>query len=97
VFTTTAVLKGEVLERCQLLLIPAVEVADGSLLGSYVFEYSKKFYALALGSGSLYNHTQEPNAEVEINAAGKTLTVSALADIPAGTEVTIDYGLEYWL
>jgi SET domain-containing protein len=97
VFTTSSVRSGEVLERCHLLLIPIEEVHDGSLLGAYVFEHSKRFYALALGSGSMYNHAPAPNAEVEMDSVGKTLTVSAVADIPAGVEVTIDYGPEYWL
>jgi len=51
---------------------------------------------LALGFGSLYNHSDSPNTNMEINYANQTLIVVAKEDIKQGDEVFVSYGANYW-
>ncbi len=81
-----------VFERVPLLIIPAKEIlqteTDTTLLG-YIFEY-KKHVALALGYGSLYNHSYNPNARYD-DVGRQTKEFRALRDIYPGEEITINY------
>ena len=68
VFAKQLIPLGTVFERVPLLVIPAKEVLEcehGSFLSQYVFEYGKGTVALALGYGSLYNHSYTPNARYD--------------------------------
>ncbi|HQX52384.1 MAG TPA: SET domain-containing protein [Planctomycetaceae bacterium] len=81
-----------VFERVPLLIIPAKEIlqaeTDTTLLG-YIFEY-KKHVALALGYGSLYNHSYNPNARYD-DIGRQTKEFRSLRDIYPGEEITINY------
>jgi hypothetical protein len=55
-----------------------------------VFEYGKGKVALALGFGSLYNHSYKPNARYD-DAPSQVKEFRALRDIKAGEEITINY------
>ena len=47
----------------------------------------------------MYNHSNDPNAEVateNINIDDRTLKVVAIKDITPNNEVTISYGDDYW-
>ena len=48
---------------------------------------------LQLGYGSLYNHSYEPNARYD-DRAPATKVFTALRDIRAGEEITVNYGGE---
>lgn len=47
--------------------------------------------AIALGFGSLYNHSYEPNATYEKQLEEGCIDFRALSDIPADTEITVNY------
>jgi hypothetical protein len=47
--------------------------------------------AIALGFGSLYNHSYRPNADHVRNFPEGTVTVTACRPIAAGEEITINY------
>jgi len=47
--------------------------------------------AIALGFGSLYNHSTHPNAEFIPDYSDDTIIFTALRDIAAGEEITVDY------
>jgi SET domain-containing protein len=92
VFARVLIPEGTVFERVPLLVIPAAEVLEGEdsrLLQDYVFEY-KKDVALALGYGSLYNHSYNPNARYD-DAGRQIKEFRALRDIHPGEEITINY------
>jgi len=92
VFARTLIPEGTVFERVPLLVIPAKEILDcdhGKMLLGYIFEY-KKQVALALGYGSLYNHSYNPNARYD-DAGRQIKEFSALRDIQPGEEITINY------
>jgi SET domain-containing protein len=42
------------------------------------------------------NHSAEPNAKFVRNIEALTMTFTALRDITAGEEITIDYGIPIW-
>lgn len=93
VFARQFIAAGTVFERVPLLVIPAREIPDdpnASLLWSYIFEYGRGTVALALGFGSLYNHSYEPNARYD-DAGMQIKEFTALRDIHAGEEITINY------
>lgn len=92
VFARTLIPAGTVFERVPLLVIPANEILhteiDTTLLG-YIFEY-KKHVAVALGYGSLYNHSYNPNARYD-DVGRQMKEFRALRDILPGEEITINY------
>ncbi len=93
VFARELIKAGTVFERVPLLVIPAKEVLEcehGGFLSQYVFEYGKGTVALALGFGSLYNHSYQPNARYD-DAGRQVKEFRALRDIQAGEEITINY------
>ena len=47
--------------------------------------------AIALGYGSLYNHSAEPNAIFELDFDNNTIDFICIREIPAGKEILIDY------
>jgi len=55
-----------------------------------------KVSAFMLGYGSLYNHSDEPNAAIEWGAAETFLVICETTPIKAGEEIFIDYGADYW-
>ncbi|MBL8817672.1 MAG: SET domain-containing protein-lysine N-methyltransferase [Planctomyces sp.] len=92
VFAKEFIPKGTVFERVPVLVMPAHEVLteEETLLSHYVFEWGKDTVALALGYGSLYNHSYSPNARYD-DAGRMTKYYTAVKDIQPGEEITINY------
>jgi SET domain-containing protein len=91
VFARRPIGAGAVIETCPVLVLPAGSVEDASAgLGSYLFEWGRGELALALGYGSLYNHSYRPNARY-LDLAGRTKVFTAIRDIAAGEEITVNY------
>lgn len=99
VFCKEFISKDEPFEVCPVLVIPAedYETVKGSRLIDYFFSFNKEenTLALALGFGSLYNHAINSNAVYYLNRQQKVITYYALEDIPAGTEICINYAGEH--
>lgn len=92
VFALQPIRKGEVVEVCELILIDLDQVqAD---LEGYVYQYSKTKAAVALGNGSLFNHSDSSNCIFYFNFRKKQLIVEACKDIEVGQELTINYGYD---
>lgn len=93
VFASRDIVEGEVIERVPVLVLPAEVVEDQSTRGSlweYSFQWGKGTVALALGYGSLYNHSYRPNARCDVEGR-RTKVFTSLCDIAAGEEITINY------
>jgi SET domain-containing protein len=90
VFAARSFEPGEVVEECPVLLVPATAVADLGLDG-YCFEWDEERSAIALGYGSLYNHSWRPNARYDHDHELGVVTYTAVCSIEAGQEVTINY------
>ena len=51
---------------------------------------------LALGYGSIYNHSDNPNMEKNIFWDEKFIKFTAIKDIEVGEQLTYSYGKQYW-
>lgn len=92
VYALSAFKKGELIEECELIFLKLADVPDS--LEGYVFEYTKKTIALALGNGSLFNHSENPNAKFSFNKKKQTLLFHSIRPIKKGEEITVDYGYD---
>ncbi|MCX7788441.1 MAG: SET domain-containing protein [Spirochaetes bacterium] len=94
VFTEHRISKDQLIEACPVLLFNDGEDArhiDATPLGNYYYRWKDGFNALALGYGSLYNHSYHPNAYYRRNYANQTIEIVALRDIEPGEEILINY------
>jgi SET domain-containing protein len=92
VIAAADIAKGETIEVC-----PVLELAPGDasgVLGDYVVSLGEGA-ALMFGYGSLYNHSEDPNAEY-IHEADDAYSFNAIRDIAAGEQITISYGDDWW-
>lgn len=93
VFAAEHISGGEVIEECPVIRVPAAQLGrlGATVVDEYYFSWEGDG-AIALGHGSLYNHSSTPNAEYLKDTADDVLTVRALTDIVAGEEIAFDYG-----
>lgn len=95
VFAAEAVRQGEVIERVPVIAIPGDEwpLLEESTLFDYCFAWGVDLQdcCVALGHGSLYNHSYAPNARFVRRLDEQVLEFVARRDIAAGEEVTINY------
>jgi hypothetical protein len=95
VFAGRSYRKGEVIEVCPVLTLAegTVEAALGAL-NRYLFKWGKDEdrLAVALGFGSLYNHSPDPNARFTPRTATDDIVFRARRDIAEGEQILIDYG-----
>jgi len=85
---------GEIIEFCPMLILPEKDVTsiDETELWNYYFLWGEKEIAIALGYGSLYNHSEQNNAEQEMYFEEKIMAIKAKTHITQGDEILIDYG-----
>lgn len=95
VFAKANIKKGEVIEICPVILAPTGDFSNlnKSILVEYFFYFGKKKdrMAIALGMGSLYNHSENPNARYKLNAKDATITFSAIKNIKKDSEISFNY------
>ena len=96
-FTTAPVASGDVLEVAPALPLDPSDTAaiDGTAVEHYVFDWGDGHTAVAFGYVSMCNHGEPANAEVQVDEDDVTLHLVAIADIPAGTEILLDYGPDH--
>lgn len=86
--------EDSVIEICPIIIIPgdqAKEIVKGVVLYDYYFEWKKNSIAIALGYGSLYNHSPSPNAIFEPHYQSQFIIFKSTRYIVAGEEILIDY------
>jgi uncharacterized protein len=85
--------KGELIERAPVVVVDKQHRAhlEKTVLDHYVYDWSDDALAVALGAGSLFNHSYAPNAVYVKRFDESELAYYALADIEAGDEITINY------
>jgi SET domain-containing protein len=92
VFARARIRRGTVIERVPVIVVPMREIlADSgrSVVLDYAFEWGDDTVAIALGYGSIYNHSYRPNAKVISERL--TLVFIAIRNINAGSEITTNY------
>lgn len=91
VFAEKDIRKGEKIEECYFILSDC----EDDILIDFIFDAGGRS-ALILGYGSLYNHSENPNAEYSINRRTKITTFKASRTIKKGEEIFICYGDEWF-
>lgn len=87
--------KGESIEVAPVIPVDAAHVValSTTVLEHYVYDWfpGATGLAVALGCGSLYNHSYQPNACYKKDFAKNTIEYIALTDIAAGAEILVNY------
>jgi len=92
VFAKENITPDTIIEKCPVLLLDSLP----QVLVNYCFVWPKsKSPALALGYGSLYNHSDSPNAKFTTDTKNKQILIRALTPIANGEEIFIHYS-EKW-
>jgi SET domain-containing protein len=96
VFAGKDFLPGEEIETCPVIVLdtPAERShIDRTRLYDYYFAWGEgeERTAIALGYGSLYNHSSMPNADHSLNCAAGLIRIFAYRPIRKGEEITINY------
>jgi SET domain-containing protein len=96
VFAQKPFTKGEIIERAPAIVIPKeqVEFIDKTVLFDYYYCWGESEIAIALGLGSLYNHSYQPNCFYVRKTEDKIIEYIAHRDISVGEEITINYNGE---
>lgn len=84
----------QVIERCNVILIPNKVGSRSNPTREYSFRWDEEHVAISLGHGSLYNHSYDPNAYVLQNEKDMQMVLYALKPIKAGEQIFINYNGE---
>jgi len=86
----------ETVEIAPVIILGAESTAiDG--LRDIVFELNKGQYALVLGYGALYSHSDKPNLVYGFNKKTRQMHFITTRPIQVGEDLTINYGKDYWV
>jgi SET domain-containing protein len=102
VFAKEDIMEGEVFEECPILTLPMKHGDVSSLLIDYRFNWPSGVsewteQVIALGFGSLYNHSENANAYWVSNNENKTFKFVSNRLIKQGEEIFVWYGdVNYW-
>ena len=101
VFATHLIEPNEIIEVALFLPIPPRDIDNNIILGNYVFVYPKgadpKEIVVVLGYGSIYNHSENPNATWGNHPTQRAFNFTSLTQILPGEEICTWYGpKEYW-
>ena len=92
VFAGKSIKKGELIEECYIL----VSRGGDKTLEDYYFDAERGRYALFTGYGSIYNHSDEPNADYNIKVDKKISILKASRNIRKGDEIFVSYGPKWF-
>ena len=101
VFAKEDIMEGEVFEECPILTLPIEKGEVTSLLIDYRFNWPQgndwQEQVLVLGYGSLYNHSNDPNAFWVSDTENRTFKFVSNREIKQGEEIFVWYGdVDYW-
>ena len=95
VFATQDYRVGDIIEECHSIIVNSADraVIDTTDLYNYYFSWGEDLEeaAFALGNGSLYNHSYNPNAEYIKLLDKKLIQFVAHTNIQSGEEITVNY------
>ncbi len=99
VITTRPINRGKLVEASPVIRMKKADRLDRStILSHYPFDWDDPPYvhAFPLGFAGLLNHSDTPNCKIEADIEGEVLCTYAIKNIPAGAELTWNYGIEPW-
>ena len=95
VFCDEDIPENTIIEVCPVIVCPPPDTAliDQTYLFNYYFlwEEDHKSLGIALGNGSLYNHSYQPNALYKTYYEEQIIEFQSIKKIPAHTEITVNY------
>ena len=101
VFTKEVIPKGDMIEVCPVVILSEgyLKLLGQTELKDYIFSFptlpGKNIpydgSCICMGYGSLYNHSNSPNADWEADWDTKTITFYALKNIKDEEEITFNY------
>jgi len=95
VFTSQDLANGDLIEICPIIKIQSgnLKAIDQTNFYNYYFLWEQEDYeaCIALGYGSIYNHSDTPNATVIMDYSDDTIRIEACRTIRSGDEILIDY------
>jgi uncharacterized protein len=95
IFATRTIQKGALIHEAPVIVCPNDEYRklQKTVLRNYYFNWGENYdhVAIALGYGSLFNHSYTPNAVFENNLKKETVDFFALKKIKAGEEILVNY------
>ncbi len=98
VFTSKDIKKGTVIEICPTIVFGVNDrkLVNDTFLYEYYFEWgiTGRKGAVALGFGSLYNHSYTPNARYYPDFDLNILEFQSIKNIKAGEEITVNYNYD---
>jgi hypothetical protein len=86
--------RGEVVEVAPVVVVPKKQIRMKDKLIHYVFEWNRTCYGVALGYGSLFNHSDKPDVEFSLDRRKRVITFRAVRPIRVGQEVMTSYGYD---
>jgi SET domain-containing protein len=95
VFTAAPIPEGSLIEICPVIVCPPEDLAviHSTRLHDYYFLWGEEqdACAIALGYGSLYNHSFSPNTVYMPDFDEGVILFHSMRDIEAGEELTVNY------
>ena len=91
VFAGKTIRKGEKIEECYII----ISKGGDKVLEDFYFDAKGK-YAFFTGFGSIYNHSNDPNADYSININKRKATIKAARTIRKDEEIFVSYGEEWF-
>lgn len=93
VFAGKKIKKGEKIEECYII----ISKGGDKTLDDYYFDIKgKRKYGVFTGYGSIYNHSNDPNADYSINVTKRIATIKASRTIQKNEEIYVSYGEEWF-
>ncbi len=92
VFASVNIKQGEVIEVAPILVLDFQDLVDTkwNLLFEYYF-WMDDYVVLALGYGSMYNHSKMSNVQYQISKEDKIITFTAIRNINKDEELLFNY------
>lgn len=98
VFTGQPLAAGDTIEVCPVIVLPPDDLPaiHATHLHDYYFLWGKaqNQCAIALGYGSVYNHSYQANANYLFDYDNNTIDFFCVKNIEAGEEITVNYNGE---
>lgn len=102
VFASEKIIVGELIEECPILSLPLKLGEYSGLMLDYRFNWPSGTFeweeqVISLGYGSLYNHSETPNAVWKSNYEKRTFEFTCVKEIQPQEEIFVFYGdVSYW-
>lgn len=93
IFAFKNIEKNEIIEECPIIILNSDDTIkiDPTNLYNYYFSWENNWSAIALGYGSIYNHSYEPNAVYEKDFINNKIIFRALKNLYTWEEILVNY------